>query len=632
MQVPTPKSLCVDGFIRVGQIKQYIHGAAIEDISIEGYGDGGSPEVVAYIKTELASKDLDYDIWYRLRKPTRGYKRYHRCFLQVAQLGKHVLDFLDEQPAASVNLDTFKADFHDWLTKRYCQTPKFQKWHNAFRHRVDFRCDIHAYKNYLYDQAYNLPSRSHLLAHSVWADCMTRGLTTIKKHDSKVKYTLATPAVYKLFKDMYFGKKLQPVPYSQRIKSQRDCRISRLGFARTQTEPPMMKSTLPKSRCRSYEGSLIKVGDVVAFEPDVDDQKIWRNANEPWLAYVQRVEVLKGGVQRLFVIYLYRPSDTNIFRAEYPHKNELFFSDNCNCGERELLSTDLSGIYDIDWTPSSIPCRKPFVRQTYMTQQSAFRTFKHGHTTCACRSAKGSLASQYTPGDTVYVKKRLQGEDTLEPVLIHEVHESTDQLTIRRLGWLLRGHADLAKEAERTHVAANELVLTDHYEKVQAVRIERKCNIIFVHKSELLQKNIPFPYGREGTGDFFVISMGVVNSDGISRLRFLKQLPSSFKEGPLKLDLPEEDKLIGLSLFSGGGNLDRGLEEGGAAKIRYAVDLSPEAVHTQRANSKEPRKLKICCISVDDYFKLVASGEEHELLAQVGEIAIIVAGTPCPGM
>jgi hypothetical protein len=90
-------------------------------------------------------------------------------------------------------------------------------------------------------------------------------------------------------------------------------------------------------------------------------------------------------------------------------------------------------------------------------------------------------------------------------------------------------------------------------------------------------------------------------------------------------------KLKGLSLFSGGGDLDRGLEEGGAVEFQTSVDYDSAAIHTQRANCQDPQNIRLFCGSVDDYLKSLLSGRTHRSVARVGEVDVIAAGSPCPG-
>jgi DNA (cytosine-5)-methyltransferase 1 len=97
------------------------------------------------------------------------------------------------------------------------------------------------------------------------------------------------------------------------------------------------------------------VGDVVAFNPRRLDKQKWTNADWESLLYVHDIRVLSNGVQRLVGMCLYRPQETNIFTAQYPIQNELFFSDNCNCHNGELLSIDIIAQHNIEWTSSVIP-------------------------------------------------------------------------------------------------------------------------------------------------------------------------------------------------------------------------------------------------------------------------------------
>jgi DNA (cytosine-5)-methyltransferase 1 len=628
METPTHKKLCFDGFLCVGDVKLYAKGMPIQNFSIEGYGDKESPETVTYLRSELASKDRDYDIWYRLNKPSQAYQRYHEPFLSIAELAKHVIDYIEEQPLGSVGLESFRKDFQEWLKARFSQNPAIEKWHLGFQNRTDFRVDVNAYIGFLYLEALSLPNSDALLRHPLWADCMARGLTAVEKQDQLEEYTVASPDVYKDFRDMYFGKKLKVMPTTEAVKRRQVRRKIRLGFATN--EPP---SAYAVPRCRPYRDSQIQIGDVVAFDPKEHDKVSWRNANWEWLACVQSIQPLNNGAQRLFVLFMYRPRETNIFNAKYSFDNELFFSDNCNCTDGELLSTDIKGKYEIDWLPKKIESNKGFfVRQTYLTQQSAFVSFKDDHKLCDCKKTKVYPLEAYHLGDTVYITKTVGGERILEPVVIRHTDKATGTVTVRRLSRLSRDCAQLAREAKRTaDIADNELALTDDYVKVLASRIQRRCQVRFVPKQDVLRGKVPFPYNRGGAGDCWFISMGIISSEGGSRLKYLTRLPERFNESEGLAAICGVEKLKGLSMFSGGGNLDRGLEEGGVVEFRYAIDLDPQAIHTQRANAKDFTRLNLYYGSVDDYMKLVLSGIKHDHVARIGDVEFIAAGSPCPG-
>lgn len=375
------------------------------------------------------------------------------------------------------------------------------------------------------------------------------------------------------------------------------------------------------------------MGDVVAFNPTQEEIKFWGAANWQWFGYVQRIVRKDPGVQRLYILYLYHPRETNIFKATYPYENELFFSDKCNCTEGELLSTEINGKYDVKWTPSTIPTDSYFVRQTYVTQDSAFVSLKSAHKQCMCTTQKTSSIKEYASGDTVYLSKTLNGCKILEPVVIALIDKVTGKATIRKLLRLRRDCSHLVPTSRRKQeIAVNEVVLTDEYEPVTLSRIERRCHIRFVPKQDILQGKLPFPYNRAGAGDLWMISMGLTASKDDPRLMSLARLPDNFCEGKDYSVPVVGRRLKGLSIFSGGGGLDQGFHEGGGVDSETSVDFSAQAIHTQRANAPEGSNVQFFCGSVDDYLKAALSGRQHESIARVGAVNFVAAGSPCPGM
>jgi DNA (cytosine-5)-methyltransferase 1 len=628
LEVPIAKKLCFDGFVCLGDIKQYVRTVPIKDCSIEGYGDDQDPKIVAYVQSELSSRDDKYDIWYKLNRATPEYARFHEPFLWVAQFGKHVLDYMEDQPTRSVTLRSFHSDFFRWLSRRFPSDADFRKWHVAFRSRSDFRVGVNAYIDYIYHQAFNLSNSKHLLAHPLWGECMVKGATIVQQQQQEVvKNTLATPDVYASFKHMYFGSQLREKRPAESVQIEQERRKRKLGFARSGSTSPVRSPNI----CQPYGASRIKVGDVVAFDPDEEDLSIWRGTGYEWLAYVQATEDLENGTQRLLVLYVYRHWETNICKAQYPFENEVFLSDNCNCTEGDLLSTDVKGRYDVDWCPPTVDFKSKrfLMRQTYITQDSAFMSVQDEHKTCICRKAKVMPIDGYRPGDTVYVLRTLNREQLLDPVVIHNINRASSTVTVRRLLRLQRDCTELAQKAHRLTTAPNELVLSDEYDEVAISRVQRRCSIRFVSKSDILNDRVPFPYNRGGAGDLWYFSMGLTTVDGEQNLKFLRSLPKTFQEGS---DMTLNQKLKGLSIFSGGGSLDRGLEEGGAVEFQSAVDFSPQAIHTQRANAKHPESMRLYCGSVDDFFDAALNGRNSKFVARVGEVELIAAGSPCPGM
>jgi DNA (cytosine-5)-methyltransferase 1 len=625
LEVPRSKKLLLDGFLNIGAERHYVEGVAIHDYSIEGYGDKEDPTVVTYAQSVFAAKDSTYDIWYRLNKPTKWYEQHHAPFLWVAQLAKHVLDFMEEQPRGSVCLEDFRWSFQQWLATRFPNHAAFRVWLRAVTEQKDFRVCVNAYIEFMYQQAYNLPNSKALLAHSLWADCMAGGRSRVDMQEQVEKYTLATPDVYECFKHMYFGEVIRPLSPSKYVKLQQQHRMAKMGF---QTHQRV--SAESERVCRPYGSSHVKVGDVVAISPKNEDKKIWRNADWEWFLHVQDVQQKDVGAQRLMGMWLYRPCETTIFAAKYKYENELFYSDHCNCDDGDLLSTDANGRYDIEWAPAFIPSKAFFVRQTHVTQDSSFVTYSEKHKICACKKQE---VPSYDCGDTVYITKHLGTRRVLEPVIIHQKNERTAEYTVRRLARLGRDLAEQLKDIRHGDlVATNELVLTDAYEKVTASQIERRCHVRFVTKDDIINSRISFPYNLNGKGDFWYVSMGLLVGDEQTRLMYLARPPRYSKQGQ-DLDLGSAvKKLCGLSLFGGGGSFDRGIEEGGGVEVQYVVEWDAAAMHTQRANARNPKEQRLWCGSVDDHLREALEGCTNELVPDIGRVNIIIAGSPCPGM
>jgi DNA (cytosine-5)-methyltransferase 1 len=70
----------------------------------------------------------------------------------------------------------------------------------------------------------------------------------------------------------------------------------------------------------------------------------------------------------LDIIWLYEPYDTTFGSAYYPFPNELFLSDNCECGTSAIDVECVVGKVDVTWSPPDP--EKMFgllVRQIYHT-------------------------------------------------------------------------------------------------------------------------------------------------------------------------------------------------------------------------------------------------------------------------
>lgn len=618
---PTATDVSINGVLTFGDEKFFIEDAQIKSYSIGGYGNDEDPNVSIYVQTNEAGKKSPYDTWYRLGKPTTTYGKLYSGFLWIAQFGRHMMDFLEDSSSA-VHLRHLKTKFLPWLTARFHAHPTFEAWRKLYP-KEDFRPVVNAYSSYVYNQATDLAGARRILQHPIWGELM-KGEYAIKQQSIICKKTIATPFVYDCFRHMYFGDCLKKVELKGDVAKRRSARLNKLGFSLRQETAS--SSRLPEPL--DITTKLFRPGDVVGVEPDHNGK--WDDVSQEWLAYVQRVEALSDGVQRLFVIWLYRPRDTTIMNMIYPVANELFFSDNCNCTEEPLLSTDGLRVYTVNWAFRQLrTTRVDFtISKMYDTSDCSFVTLKEEDLCCRCSRAKPAPA-RWDIGDTVYLKYGRGG--LLQPVVISQNHVEGQSVTVRRLIRLSSVHPALRSSVSRTRPEPNEFVWTNEFLIVAISRIDRACQIRFIPLKMAVSGNIPTPYNRRGNGDFIFFSLEARVSDSGYILKPLDSSPGLLKQGLDPEALPLWKPLRGLSVFSGGGNLDRGLEDAGAVHFTHAVDISHSATHTQLANARDPSEFNVYWGSVDDYLKSAMQGDDNPTVARVGEIQFVAAGSPCPG-
>jgi DNA (cytosine-5)-methyltransferase 1 len=91
--------------------------------------------------------------------------------------------------------------------------------------------------------------------------------------------------------------------------------------------------------------------------------------------------------------------------------------------------------------------------------------------------------------------------------------------------------------------------------------------------------------------------MGLSIKDDTTCRIYLARPPNNFNKCQDVVAPPSANKLLRISLFSGGSNLDQGIEEGSAIDFRTAVELDDAAIHTQRANTQDPTKKETTLVS-----------------------------------
>jgi DNA (cytosine-5)-methyltransferase 1 len=597
--------LYFDGILERGSSRIYVERVPFKTLSLAGYRDADTHSVLIWIQSIVGE---DKGIWYTVSKPHSSYQRYHNAFLWVAELGKHFIDYISEFPGATFHDFRRPSRFRDWLFRHHHSSADFRRWIGK---RKDFGTSVIAFEAWLWKEAFGVDKRLH--QHPVWSEFRhCSGLTAIKLQPEVAMPTIVTPFVYRAFKHMYFGQVLQPVAHqSQSLASQWHQRLQSCNFATTLADPSMEKPTLQRP-------SSVQIGDVVAIAPDKTSR--WRDSATLWFAYIKNI--IPGRRDSwLQVIWLYSPEHTTCGNMFYPYRNELFWSSHCNCDceDAKIGLRDVLYKTRVVWSPRIIPTSAYFIRQVYRTERNDFVTLRDRdlHLPC-CEEER--VERNYQPGDAVLYSQN----GAMEPcVLVSWAHES-EKVTVRQLLRRKRDFGDLT--ARR-----NELVWTENTFVVNANQIQRRCNIRFYLNGE----EIPTPYDRDGQGDCFYVTSK--NNGGI--LEGLSSIPPELNQGFDPRGPIPTPRLKALSLFSGGGNFDRGLEEGGVMDTICAVEWKKEALHSYRACCEDPSKVKFYLGSVDDHLLHALRGTQCagkgpgqlSLVPNIGEVSMIVAGSPCQG-
>lgn len=277
------------------------------------------------------------------------------------------------------------------------------------------------------------------------------------------------------------------------------------------------------------------------------------------------------------------------------------------------------GTVPVSWCPQALPRDRHFIRQRFRTavddDHYNFTALGRAALRCQCDahvSMYDQAKAQYCLNQTVLVREKNAG-NRLQPAQILEFVDETMYIKIRRF----------LKKSDWCNGTVscpdNELILTDVVQDVSPSLVIRLCTVRSFTAAQIKDGNVATPYDRGGTGDHFFLE---APTDGMGNA-----FPPFIQGWDPAVSLP---KLHGLALFCGGGNLDRGLEEGGAVEFRHAVDWDTAAMHSYRANLRRPDRTELFLGSVDDYLQHAMAGGT-KLTARPGEVDVISAGSPCPG-
>ncbi|TVY92077.1 DNA (cytosine-5)-methyltransferase [Lachnellula willkommii] len=630
-----------DGILSLGNTRHYVQAVPFNICSIGNYGED-EHEVGDSIWLQ-SHHNLKRAVYYRLGAPAPEYFRFHTGFKWLADLSKHFVDYCHTFDKNEVSVFDFRSKFSQWLEKTHAPSSGYQQWRQKYG-KADFRQAIAANIKFLWKEAMGVDSE--LSSNPIWAELME--MTHIPKQQITESKTVVTPYVYECFKHMRFGHHLKAVELNSVTNTQhlalgKDLNLTANSSSnRLFVETPSARTTGIEEKTTEMEKlehenkvKNVKVGDVLSVTKDgvdsvwKDEVSKWKALDNCWYVYVQGVH--EDGDKRSFdALWLYKPSDTSCAMMKYPFSNELFLSDNCTCKRRKITADEILDVVSVSWDPQPPKSSSQlFIRQTYL-ENELYVTLKEDHKQCEhlqARKASGSpgLAPRFEIGQTVLVEPRHKkhGLEAYE-IVRYEADGNRQNVILRQL-WRRRDIDGTGRP--------NELVYTDKTEKVLARKVKQKCLVRFYSEDDIKSNNIPAPYSRDGTGNAFYITCQCVES-GIGYLLkpIMPNAPKSLIQG-FDPSAPLKKQLRGMDLYCGGGNLGRGLEEGGAIHNEWAVDIVDAAIHTYYSNLKNPTSTKLFHGSVNDLLIQAMAGnpQNSDLIPSPGDVEFISAGSPCQG-
>lgn len=328
------------------------------------------------------------------------------------------------------------------------------------------------------------------------------------------------------------------------------------------------------------------------------------------LAFIQEVCEDAEGIY-LELIWMYRPEETTCGNMKYPYPNELFVSDHCECDNTPYRVSEVIGKILVLWNPREFPTSAYFVRQKYQPQDKSFVTSRSDNISCRCPKIATEVApakQQYKRNDTVLAVRGQREHERLEPFVIVKFINS--QVRVRQL---LRA----GEHTQGAFCPPNELLWTNQFINLKAEDLERRCSIRFLRRDE----KVPKLYDRNGQVDCFYITRRLFGSQDQPIVEHMTiPFPEAMTVGFDPDEKLERAPLALLSLFSGGRNFDRGLEEGGAVRTKWAVEWNQEAVHTYHANCQNKDDTAIFYGSVDECLAPAMKGLFSKQVPRFGEV------------
>ncbi|KAG7106854.1 hypothetical protein HYQ44_013832 [Verticillium longisporum] len=165
-------TLYADGILSHGDAKFFVRGIAFGELPLGNYGMA-EPTVgdQIWISSTLNQRMGKKNIYYKLTTPAKEYARYHHGFLWIADLGKHVVDYMAAagDKKRRVEFRHFKSHFHKWLIQAHGHNAVFNRWLDQYG-RTDFRVAVNAYSDFIYKEAHGVLTPQQVFFHTFWKE------------------------------------------------------------------------------------------------------------------------------------------------------------------------------------------------------------------------------------------------------------------------------------------------------------------------------------------------------------------------------------------------------------------------------------------------------------------------------
>lgn len=386
-----------------------IVGARIHDVNIGGLDDIGIHTTKGQIWVQTKHAQLEGGCWYRLGAPATEYADRFNDFLWLADLNKHVVDYICDarKRGENIRLDHFQAAFFRTLCEWHGGNEAFMAWYERTS-CTDFRMHIAMHALFLKDQAWSFGQQydTDLMCHQLWDDVAAGITTEDQQTTSKEEQTVVTPNVGLMFARAFpqWGPRrydlLRPVAIHPKVATHREARRQNLrlpdklsSLQSPAINTPNISLLLEQAATTNQMATLNAqrlVGKVVVV-------RFSRIEQQYRFAFVKEATKSSKTVR---VVWLTLPNDTICGspheKTFYPVKNELFFSDECNCDPVPLRK--IMAVHEACVLPEERYSTGTIVIQLlYREAGDAFVTPSWSELLCSCQVESKKEAASLKP-------------------------------------------------------------------------------------------------------------------------------------------------------------------------------------------------------------------------------------------